>query len=122
MPGEEYDDGIDDVDQYMAKTMTDADPYLQLTVKRNTLSAYREVPQIDWDHSIYVMNYSRVLKDERYKKPYMETKPADPGRLYTLDRYFDTTEFPASIIFPAIKSVQRLNIYSGYKGNHDLLI
>ena len=122
MPGEEYDESIDDIENFMAKTMIDADPYLSLSVKRNTLSVNRDVPDVDWDHSIYVLNYPRVLADERYKKEYMDVKPADPGRLYRIDKYFDIGSFPSCIIFPTIKSVQRLNIYPGYKSNHDLLI
>jgi len=122
MPGEDFDEGVDYVENFMALTMSDADPYLQHTVKRTTLNNYREIPQVDWDHSIYVMNYSRVLNDERYKKEYMDVKAADPGRLYNIEKYFDTTEFPGSIIFPKINSVHRLNIYNGYKSNHDILI
>jgi len=122
MPGEHFDEGVDYVENFMAETMADNDPYLRHSIKRTALNNFREAPDVGWDHSIYVMNYSRVLTDERYKKPYMEVKPADPGRLYKLENYFDVTEFPGSIIFPNIKSVQRLNIYSGYKGNHDLLI
>jgi hypothetical protein len=122
MPGEYYDEGIEDVESFMARTMSDADPYLQHAIKRTTLNTHRDAPDVDWDHSIYIMNYSRVLNDERFKKPYMEAKNADPGRLYKIDKYFDTTDFPNSIIFPKIKSFQRLNVYPGYSGNHDLLV
>jgi len=115
----QYDDGVDEIDEFMQRTISDTDPYLHHTLKHGTV---RDVPDVDWDHSVYVINYSRILKDLHYKREYMEVKAADPGRLYNIDKYFDTTQFPGSIILPKITSVQRLNIFPGYKNNHDLLI
>lgn len=119
MPYDDYDDAVDDLGQYLTQTMSDNDPYLQHSLKRSSLP---HTADVDWDHSIYILNYSRVLHDDRYKRDYMEVKPASADRLYHLDKYFDVTQFPGSIIFPKINNVQKLTIFPGYKSNHDLLI
>lgn len=122
MPGDEYDDDLDNVNTHMARTLAEGDAYLRQTVRRSTLSTYMDRPKIDWDHSIYVINYSRITRDPLYKKDHMNVTSADPGRIYKHHEYIKLDKFPKAFILPQIKSIHRLNIYSGYQHNHDLLI
>ena len=122
MPGDEYDDDLDSVNSHMARTLAEGDAYLRQTVRRNSLSTYMDRPKIDWDHSIYIINFSRITRDPRYKQDHMNVVSADPGRIYKHHEYIKLNRFPKSFILPQIKSMHRLNIYSGYTHNHDLLI
>ena len=119
VPEEDYDPELDIVEQHMSRTMTEDDPYLQHTMRHGNV---REVARVDWDHSVYVFNHGRIVRDVHYQKKNMEIATADPGRLYNIDKFFNPTEFPSCIIFPRIASAHRLNIYPGYQNNHDLLI
>lgn len=119
VPTEDYDPELDVLEQHMARTITEDDPYLQHSLRHGSV---REIARVDWDHSIYVFNHGRIVRDEHYQKKQMDIAAADPGRLYNIDKYFNPTEFPSSIIFPKIVSAHRLNIYPGYQNNHDLLI
>jgi hypothetical protein len=122
LPGGEYDDDLDSVNSHMARTLAEGDAYLRHTVRRNSLSTYMDRPKIDWDHSIYVINYSRITRDPLYKKDHMNVTSADPGRIYKHHEYIKLNKFPTSFILPQIKSIHRLNIYAGYPHNHDLRI
>jgi hypothetical protein len=119
IPEEDYDLELDVINQHMARTITEDDPYLQHTMRHGSV---REVARVDWDHSVYIFNYGRIVRDTHYQKKNMEITSAEAGRLYNIDKYFNPVDFPSCVIFPKIVSAHRLNIYSGYQNNHDLLI
>lgn len=119
IPDEHYDRELDVIEKHMAQTITEDDPYIQHTMRHGNV---REIARVDWDHSIYILNHNRIVRDIHYQKKCMEITSADPGRLYNINKYFNPVDFPSCIIFPRITSANRLNIYPGYLNNHDLLI
>lgn len=109
------------VNAFMAETIGMEDPYIRHNIKKTTLSAYRDVPSIEWDHTIYIINANRVERDPLFKKTGIKVTAADNGQLYVADRTIKTRLIP-KVALPKIDTIHKIEIFSAYKYNHDISI
>ena len=110
-----------EVHNFMTETMGMEDPYIRHKTKKANLNAFRDDPVIGWDHCIYVINQPRIEKNHALKKPGIEIKSADSGRIYRFHDTFKPRKIP-KVLLPRVTDVHCVNVFNGYKYNHDLLL
>lgn len=111
-----------DVNDYLYSTLMIDDRWMKLSSKKQDLQTYRDKEETDWDHEIYIVNISRVLKNPLFMKPGVRILSADIKKLVNFYTYIESPKLPKEIVLAKPMALHKIKIDKSYKNNHDLYI
>ena len=115
-------DETDLVSDYIYGTLMIDDQWMHLTSKKRDLQSYREKSEIVWNHEIYIVNFSRLLKNPLLKKPGIRIINGDLDRLVNFYTYVESSKMPKEIVLTKPTSLYKIKIDNNYKYNYDFYL
>jgi hypothetical protein len=109
----------DILEAHQLRTIMMEDKFLTMKLKRQSMNRQA---QIGWNHTIYVINKSKVTKSKLAEQKYVIMKNASSKKLKKIAAYLPAKKFPKSFTFKEIKTIVKIKISSGHSVNGDLFL
>lgn len=117
-----HDSGEEELNNFLYQTLMVDDKWMQINAKRKDLKVTKEKENVDWDHEIYVVNYSRVMLNPLLKKQGVKIINGDLNKLVNFYTYMDVNRLPKEIVLKRPNNLYKIKIDGNYKYNSDIYI
>lgn len=112
---------LTEVNDFIYGTLTIEDEWLLLNEKKEKNKSIPE-PKLFRDHEIYIVNFSRILKNPVLQKPGLKIINGDLNRTLNFYTYIENKKLPKEIALIKPKMIFKILIDQNWKYNYDFFL